>query len=155
MKKRLLFFMMMLSSLTLSSCLMKGIDDDLPAYSNCEIQNFYFEYRTVNTDNELSNKLSVTVLTVDDAIDSDAATVSCTITVPASPTYPATVDDITLSELVGYCDISTAATIEPMDSAPALGSIEDWSGGGSYKYLVTAADGSEKVWTVTIADFIK
>lgn len=145
---------MMLSVVCLSSCLKKGIDEDLPTYSNCEITNAYFEYRTVNTDNELSNKASITILNPGDVIDSNSATVTCTIKVPESLTYPATLDDITLSNIVGFFDISTAATIEPIGDAPTLGAIEDWSD-CSFKYLVKAADGTEKIWTITIVDFIK
>ncbi|MDE7236705.1 MAG: hypothetical protein K2N66_02660, partial [Paramuribaculum sp.] len=54
----------------------------------------------------------------------------------------------TTSELVVVLNISTAAVIEPLDGAPALGVPGDWS--KPNKYQITAANGKKKVWTVTL-----
>ncbi len=162
MKKRLIFYIMLVPMLMFSSCLQKGLDE-LPAFDNKEILTFAFEYRTIDYSSveagyeNATGKLSVTYLDQSSTyltytIDSDAATVDCQIVVPLSCTSPAVQSDITLENLVGYCSVSTAACVTTPSGSPTLGAIDDWSD-MSYKYIVVAADGSEKEWTVTITSF--
>lgn len=44
--------------------------------------------------------------------------------------------------------ISTAARLTPLDGAPKLGVPGDWS--KPNKYLVTAASGAQKEWTIEV-----
>ncbi len=145
----------LLSILLFTSCLKSGLDD-LPAFEDAEITSFKFEYRWVvkNVDND---QLSVQTLDVTNTIDTENNVVDCTITVPAaSDDFPTEVRDlVTESNIVGYCNISTAASLKPIGNAPKLGIIQDFSG-SSFQYEVTAADGkTKKVWTINIVDFIK
>jgi len=155
MKKLLKYIPLIVLSVLFSSCLKSGLDD-LPAFSDAEIDNFRFEYRWIKQVAG-NDQLKVVQITTVKTIDSAAGTIACTLTVPAvSADFPAEVrDNVTLSNLVGYADISLAATMAPLDGAPALGEIADFSSASSYQYEVTAADGTKKIWTLTISGFNK
>ncbi len=60
-------------------------------------------------------------------------------------------DNFSFSNMVVIVNLSSAATIRPLDGAPKLGVPGDWS--KPNKYEVTAADGSKKVWTITVLDY--
>ncbi|MRT91991.1 hypothetical protein EMN46_03415 [Ancylomarina sp. 16SWW S1-10-2] len=144
-----------------TSCLKSGLDD-LPVYEEANIESFKFEYRWM-IDNVGNDQLKVYSMNVSSIIDTVANTVDCIVKVPdatnvgAKPTndFPiATRAEVSLSNLVGFCSISTAATMEPVGDAPVLGAIADYSA-GPFEYEVTAADGTTKIWTVTISEFIK
>lgn len=144
--------MMSVVSLCLTSCLTAGLED-LPAYEDADIKSFKFEYRWFDTAN---NQMQVTQMAVKAAIDKEALTVKCSVTVPkAGSTLPeAERAKVSEKNLVGYCDISIAATIAPVSGSPKLGMIQDWS--GEKQYVVKAADGkTEKLWTVSITEFKK
>ncbi|BAX79072.1 DUF5018-related domain-containing protein [Labilibaculum antarcticum] len=161
MKKIFKYMPVLFIMLLFTSCLKSGLDD-LPAFEEASIESFKFEYRWVikNVDND---QLKLYQMEVATTIDEEANTVMCEITVPnptdvgAEPTndFPTAIrDQVTLTELVGYCSISTAATIAPIGGAPELGVVADFSA-TPIQYEVTAADGTSKIWTVTISDFIK
>ncbi|PKQ61342.1 hypothetical protein BZG02_16255 [Labilibaculum filiforme] len=151
-----LFFMLLFTS-----CLKSGLDD-LPAYEEANIDSFKFEYRWVvkNGDND---QLKLYPMNVAATIDTIANTVDCVITVP-NPTdvgtkpkddFPTAIrEQVTVNNLVGYCSISTAATMKPVGDAPELGVVADYSV-TPIQYEITAANGTSKIWTVTISDFIK
>ncbi len=139
----------------LTSCLRMGLDE-LPAYNEAEILDFNFEYRWYDGSTGLGRmyvqELNVSNLT----IDSETATVSLDLIVPAaSGNFPESERDRAgLENIVGYCDISLAATIAPIGDAPVLGEIGNWSA-KDFEYRVCAADGSEKIWRLTINSFNK
>lgn len=144
-----------LSAFMFSSCLKLGLDA-LPAYSDAEIMSFKFEYRwydeTVGLGRMYVQELKVSNL----VIDSETAGISLDLTVPpVSESFPESErNKVGLGNIVGYCDISTAATIAPVDNAPVLGVLGDWSS-KDFMYKVTAADGTEKVWSLHIGAFNK
>ena len=49
--------------------------------------------------------------------------------------------------------VPSAAHVIPIEDAPTLGVPGDWT--HTNKYVVKAADGTEKVWTVRITEFKK
>ncbi|WP_435314855.1 DUF5018-related domain-containing protein [Cellulophaga fucicola] len=137
-----------------TSCLKSGLED-LPAFSEAEITNFKFEYRWIDesTDN---NQLQVIQLQTDAVIVTEDNLVNCIINVPATNAdFTAEVRaNVELTNIVGYTDISTAATLAPEGNAPALGKVADFSA-DTMQYKVTAADGTSKVWTLVISEFNK
>ena len=137
-----------------TSCLKSGLED-LPAFSDAEITSFKFEYRWIDESTE-NSQLQVIQLPTETIINTDDAIINCIITVPAvNADFSAAVrDNVTLAGIVGYTDISTAATIAPVGTAPTLGKVADFSA-DTMEYKVTAADDSSKVWTLVISDFIK
>jgi hypothetical protein len=146
---------LMFAMMTLSSCIKSNLDD-LDTYTDAEITAFKFEYRyqiTLGTGEEMQVK----ALTTKTSIDNTNNTITCNITVPnASNTgnfTSAVKSKVSLSNIVGIASISTAATIKPLDSAPTLGEISDFSA-KSFQYKVIAADGkTTKTWTIIIQSF--
>lgn len=151
-KSKLVIISCLLLMFSLNSCLDANLDD-LPTYSDAEITEFRFEYRWFD---EKANQMRVFQLTSDYTIDKDALTATCKITVPdPQGTFTADIrNSVELNKLVGYCSISPAATMKPVDNAPRLGVVTDFSA-KNYKYQITAGDGTVKVWTLIISDFIK
>lgn len=140
----------MITFIALPSCLEMGLED-LPTYSDAEINSFKFEYRWSVKEGP-SDVLRVKPLDVDQSINKEAGTIHIKIRVPkADGSFTESVrDQVTLKNIVGYCSISTAATIRPLDGAPRLGAPGDFSK-SPLKYLVTAADGkTTKEWTITV-----
>lgn len=145
-----------------SSCLKMGLDD-ITYFDEADITAFNFEYRWMG-DNNGNDRLFVQKLNTAYTIDTIAYTISCDVTVPeasdigADPTndFPTSIRDmVSLEELVGYADLSTAAKIVPLSSAPNLGSMQNFSG-SDMKYKVTAADDkTSKEWTLIITSFTK
>lgn len=152
MKKIIKYFPLLFLSLLFSSCLKTGLHE-LPAFSDAEITQFRFEYRWMDV---TSSQLRVTQLTTTATIDKATSSVNCIITVPVVGTYfPADVRaQVTLSNIVGYADISTAAIMKPIGDAPELGIVADYSK-TNMKYEVTAADGTSKTWSLNITAFNK
>lgn len=150
MKKIINITFLMLLVCMVSSCLKAGLDD-LPTYGDAEITNLNFEYRWWD---ESGKQMRVKTLTTNKEITDNVIT--CTITVPAaSGTFTESIRNaVSLSNIVGYVDLSTAARIKPQGDAPALGAPADFSQ-REYTYLVTAGDGTTKEWTIKITDFKK
>lgn len=137
---------------TVSSCLKSGLDD-LETYNEAEITNVNFECRWWD---EAKNQMVVKTLGIEKQISKDENLITCKLTVPAaSGNFTEAVrQDVSLSSLIGYMDLSTAARIAPLNGAPKLGNPGDYSA-REFKYLVTAADGSKREWTIKITDFVK
>lgn len=142
MKKTITYLTLMTIILCLGSCLKSNLEE-LPAFDEAEITNFRFEYRWMGT-NEENEQLRVVQLNNEIQIDSENKRVSCNITVPSSSAdFPDDVRaQVSLNNLVGYADISTAATLLPASGSPELGGkVADFSK-GNIAYEVTAADGT-------------
>lgn len=135
-----------------SSCLKSGLDD-LDTYSDAEITNLKFEYRWWNDDKQ---QMAVQEISIEKQISTDDNLITCKLTVPAvSASFTADIrQEVSLSKLYAFMDISTAARITPVNGAPTLGKAADFSA-KEFKYLVTAADGTKREWTIKITDFIK
>ncbi len=152
--KRLYNILLSLICMTMfSSCLKAGLDE-LPAYEDADITGFKFEYRWYDDDN---NRMCVEQMNVKTKIDNENLIVSCDIIVPMSDReFPEDIrSDVSLSNLVGYCDISTAAVVAPVGNSPKLGEIQDFSTQDEMCYKVTAANGDSKIWTLRINSFKK
>ena len=128
---------------TVSSCLKSGLDD-LEAYNEAEITNLNFEYRWWD---EAKNQMAVKTLNIEKQISQDDNLITCKLT-------DAVRQNVSLSNLIAYMDLSTAARITPLNGAPKLGNPGDFSA-KEFKYQVTAADGTKREWTIKITDFVK
>lgn len=151
-KGKLGLFSCLLFTLVLNSCLKAGLDD-LPTYSDADITEFKFEYRWFDND---AYQMRVFQLTSEYTVDKKELTISCKITVPAAQgKFTDEIrNNVTLNDIVGYCSVSPAASIKPLGNSPKLGVVTDFSS-NNFKYQVTAGDGTVKVWTLIISDFIK
>lgn len=141
----------------LSSCL-KGNLDDLPAFEDAEITDikFDFRYKDMNDlwiDGEPIVKV-VNLSVVDKKINSETGTITCRVKVPAAKDSftEAIRQSVSLKVLVGKCNISTAATVSPLEGSPKLGTPGDFS--TPRKYKLTAANGSTKEWTITVSEVL-
>ncbi|MBT9188142.1 MULTISPECIES: DUF5018-related domain-containing protein [Zobellia] len=152
--KNITYLLFLLVGITMTSCLKSDLEE-LPTFNEAEITNFRFEYRWID-DTQDFNRLQVVQLNVETTIDTVNQKVACAITVPpANGDFPEEVrSQVSLSEIVGYADISTAATLAPANGAPALGEIGDFST-NPISYEVTAADGTKLTWGLTITEFNK
>lgn len=147
--------LLLLSVVIFPSCLKMGLED-LPAYNEAEILSFRFEYRWYD-ETEGLGRMYVQELDVNNlVIDSQMAEISLALTVPAASEVfsESERDNVGLDNIVGYCDISTAAVISPLGDSPVLGVIGDFSV-KELSYKVTAADGTEKIWKLNITAFNK
>ncbi len=153
MKKNINVLLSLFLMTMISSCLKAGLEE-LPAYEDADITNFKFEYRWFD---DAKNRMCVEQMTVKTIIDKENLIVTCDITVPkADDDFPKEIrDGVSLSNLVGYCDISTAAVIAPVGDSPKLGEIQDFSTQNEMSYKVTAANGDSKTWTLKIDSFNK
>ena len=112
-----------------------------------------FEYRWWD---EAKDQMAVKTLNIEKQISKDDNLITCKLTVPtASGSFTDAVrQNVSLSNLIAYIDLSTAARIMPLNGAPKLGSPGDFSA-KEFKYQVTAADGTKREWTIKITDFVK
>lgn len=160
--KRIKYIAILVFAILFSSCLKMGLNE-IEYFDEAELTAFNFEYRWMG-DNNGNERLFVQKLDTKYTIDTVAYTITCDVTVPDAsdignkPTddFPTDIrDKVTLQELVGYADLSTAASVSPIGSAPKLGVIQDFSG-SDMMYLVTAADGKTAIeWKLIIASFTK
>ncbi len=139
--------------LVCSSCL-KGNLDDLPAFEEANITDVKFDFRYKDSSDEWITGepiVKVVALTVENkVINAEAGTITCTITVPpADGSFTEEIrNTVALTNLVGKFNLSTAAVIAPQDGAPTLGVPGDFS--TTRRYLVTAANGTKKDWTIQV-----
>lgn len=136
-------------SLALSSC-RTGLDD-LPVFEEAEMTDFWFEYREIVTkqypDGTSYEQVEFTDLKSScnfEVLSESGGTVQCKVTLPAD----AGGKSINLSNIVGKAEISTAATIEPLNGSPVLGIPEDFSGKVSYR-IVAADEITVKTYEIT------
>lgn len=127
-----------------SSCLKRDLHE-LPAFKDANIDRFDFEYRWDD-----NGTFRVVRFNTDTPVI-DGKNLKVTATVPAaSGSFTAAVrNNVTSSGIVAMCNISTAATIKPLNDAPQLGVPGDFSKAAMYE--VTAADGVTKnQWTLVL-----
>ena len=145
-----------------SSCLKAGLDDDLPKFKDAMMTDAFMEYLyedagTGNSPVVRAVSMSLSGKQFKKNEDTGAAVDSAifTVTVPAATGSFTTAEraKVTLANLSFMCNISTAATMEPVDGAPRPGVPGDFS--QPRKYRITAADGSSREWVVRIVNFIK
>lgn len=137
--------------------------EDLPAYEEADITGVQFYYRWAN--NTGNDKDPITGepmvreqrLNASATIDQENGTVNVTISVPAANDNgyftTAVRDGVEQNYLVGQVSLSTAARIAPADGNKVLGVPDDWT--KPHNFVVTAADGTKKNWTITVIGFEK
>ncbi|WP_299577974.1 DUF5018-related domain-containing protein [uncultured Sunxiuqinia sp.] len=148
-KNKIYFLTFIVVLLAFSSCRM-GLDE-LPTFEEAEMTDFWFEYREIITkqypDGSSYEQVEFTDLKSAcsfEVLSESGGTVEGKVTINKSQTDK----DIKLSSITGKAEISTAATISPLDGSPRLGSPGDYSGKVSYK--VVAADGkTTKIFEIT------
>lgn len=145
-----------------SSCLKAGLDKDLPKFKDALMTDVFMEYLYETPGSGSSPVVKAVSMSLsgkqfkkkeDSGAPADSAIF--TVTVPAASGTFTTEEraKVTMANLSFMCNISTAATMEPVDGAPKPGVPGDF--GQARKYRITAADGSSREWVVRIAGFIK
>ena len=147
---RKIYLILILLGVVVSSCLKSGLED-LPVYNLTKITSFNMEYRF---EAKNANGVSyVEVVTLPSTVNIDAANNKVTVT----PSLPAANSVFTIAErkkvsmtnIIGYCSLETAASIKPVGDSPQLGAPGNWT--AERKYLVTAADGkTTQEWTIKV-----
>lgn len=142
---------MLLAGTLFTSCLKHDLPT-LPAYTDADITDLYAQYRYYDTETSADGNQVVRIenFAVSDKIF-EKENAGATVTVPPASEFdvPEERDKVAASNIVLMCNISTGATIAPVEGAPALGSPGDYS--KPQRYLVTAADGkTKKTWTISI-----
>lgn len=157
MKKYLSIFAVMLMSLfSMTSCLEHGLDD-LDAFDAADIENWpvaYYRYYTGDkmAANGEQQVKQVQLTRTDGSYDFDEENVTgnpfFNITVAPNNVPEAEKAKVDAKNLVVVLTISTGSTVEPIEGAPKLGVPGDWSKPNKYK--ITAANGTSRIWTVTV-----
>lgn len=137
-------------ALACSSCLEYNLKT-LDVYDGADITSAYVYYRYVDNSHTFplsgANAVKQSTLTVKNSIDAGSKTCNITASLPSN--FPeGEKGKISASQLVVAVQISTAAVISPVGGSPALGTPADWS--SPHKYIVEAADGTQKEWTITV-----
>lgn len=154
MKKIIVNGVLFLSILFLSSCLKSNLED-LPAFEEANITDvkFDFRFKDMNDISPLDNEPMVKVVSLvveNKKINETEGTIICTLRLPsANASFTEEIrNKVTLSNIVGKFNLSTAAKISPLSGSPVLGQPGDFS--VPREYEVIAANGSTKKWTITI-----
>ena len=152
MRKFLSIIAVMLLTVVSTSCLKHDLDE-LEVYSESDIMSVQGVYwRWLGSDKipgsgeqqVLQKQLNVR----NSKINKEGATLDFQYQVPSN--FPKDqIDQVSASKLVVILNISPAAVIEPIEGSAVLGVPADWSKPNKYK--VTAADGSSKIWTVSVS----
>ena len=138
-----------------TSCL----KEDLPEYPLWEenaITNVYVEYRFEGPKDYLGDPIvSYRRLDVVQDINPENGRITLDITVPsASGDFTEEVRaQVTNEQLWMYVDLSTAATIEPINGTPPMGDPADLT--QPLHFRVTAANGDQKDWEIVTSSFTK
>lgn len=132
--------------------------EELPVYEDAEITKVGFYYRFVGPDDDQVTGEPIVVekeLSCSYNINSKEAKVDVDITVPdANGDFTESErNNVSVTKLWGYVNVSTAAKVEPIEGSPKLGTPGDWSSPRQYK--VIAANGDAKIWTITVKSFSK
>ncbi|MCM1111230.1 MAG: hypothetical protein NC336_08480 [Clostridium sp.] len=133
--------------------------EDLPAYEEAEITGVQFYYRWASsTDKDPITGEPVVKeksLDVKATRDADAGTINVEITLPGTnSTFTQAVrDGVTVNNLVGQVTLSTAARLSVADGHKVLGVPDDWS--TPHTFVVMAANGEKKNWTITVTGLNK
>lgn len=157
MKKFIIFSTLSLLLFCCSSCLKEGLEPANYSKANA-ITDVQFEYRWVVKNTGGVDVLKFQAITVDKTIDAAAHTVTLVLTVPpasATGDFSAAVRaNVTRAGLASSFFVSTAASVKPINGAPALGVMANFSA-DSYQYQIIAGNGDISIWTIKITAFNK
>jgi len=153
MKKFLNIFAALLLAVVSTSCLKHDLEE-LAVYSGCDITRVDCAYRWKTgeihpgTQSEKVKQVYVSAYSRTYVTDeSDPSRGVCTIRY-SKTNIPEQYRSVAETEMVVYVTISTAATMKPINGAPALGIPADWT--ADHEYEVTAADGTKKIWKIVV-----
>lgn len=156
MKKILYSLVALLMVTSMTSCLTSGFEE-LETYSGCDITGvagIYYRYKSTATmpvsgePKVIQKGLNYGNFTS----DPEAGTCAFVWQIPSNFTADERAS-FSPSSLVVVVNLSTAATIKPLEGSPAFGVPGDWT--KPNKYEVTAANGDTKIWTVTVTEYGK
>lgn len=156
MKKYIFILSTIILPLLFSSCLKDDLDD-VEYSADCDISSVAFEHRwAVPSDVEGIWTLKFKEMSVTSDINKDNNTVTVDLTVPATDNSFTEEErnKASLSSLACSFFVSNAAQVTPLDGAPRLGTLGDYSA-KTYKYRVTSASGVYKDWQININSFTK
>ena len=144
------FIAMFVMALSCTSCLESDFEK-LDTYEGCDITAGFAWYRYKGTDKiNASGEVQVIqkqLQRTGQVIDNEAATCALTFKVPTNFTEKEKAN-VNINNIVVAVDISTASVMQPVEGAPKLGVPADWS--SPHEYLVKAANGQTKVWTISV-----
>lgn len=146
-----LFLLMLVASLSLTSCLESGLED-LDTYEGNDITAGFAYYRYIDASKTMvvsgENAVKQKQLTRTKQ-EIDPATGTCTLTFKVPSNFTAAERaDVNVGKLVVTAQISSVAVMNPVGDAPRLGVPADWT--SAHQYKVTAANGASKIWTINI-----
>ncbi|WP_278703102.1 DUF5018-related domain-containing protein [Phocaeicola sartorii] len=156
MKRYTYIIVMIFLPFLLNSCLKDGLDD-IEYSDECEITDIKFEHRwAVESDVEGIWTLKFKEMKVVRDIDLDNKVVTVDIMVPDTDnSFPQSErDKVNLSSLACSFFVSKAAKVTPLDGAPKLGTLGDYSS-KNFRYRITSASGVSKDWQIVINSFNK
>lgn len=164
MKKIYIVLLIILSSVSFTSCLKSGLEDNLPRYADAFMTDVFMEYRFEDPAATSGGSPVVRIVNLPvsgkqfkrkETTGSPVDSAVFTVTVPAASGTFTTAERAKVSQgnLVFYCNISTAATMQAASDAPLPGIPGDFN--QPRTYTVTAADGTSRNWVVRIASFVK
>ena len=145
--KRFTYILLVVVMMSMTACLEYGLKE-LPVFEDANITDIYFEYRYMVTQNGFTSANFMRLTNVARDISDQAINIKVSIPEAAGTFTEAERAKVNLNNIIGYCYLSTAATIEPIEGAPKLGQPGNYS--APVRYRVTAADGkTTKTWTIT------
>ena len=155
MKKIFYSLLLILSVISLSSCL-EGNLDELPLYEEAEIASVStVRYRYISDEKSPSSDeflVKEVDLSYTSDIDSNAGIVNIYVTI--SEEFPTDqLNKLSKKELVIAVALSTAARMMPTNGSPKLGIRGDWSKANTY--VVEAAGGKKKDWIIEVVSLEK
>lgn len=133
--------------------------EDLPAYEEADITGVQFYYRWASTTDKdpITGEPMVREqrLNASASINNEDGLITVEISLPpANAIFTEDVrNGVTLDNLVGQVSLSTAARISPADGNKVLGVPDNWS--VPHKFVVKAANGATKNWTITVTGLSK
>ncbi|MBD5241224.1 MAG: hypothetical protein K2H50_05390 [Paramuribaculum sp.] len=133
--------------------------EELPSYEGADITACRFFYRWASNeykDDVTGEPLILEMeMTTSFSIDDEAGTANIQVTVPNAQSYFTNEvrSQVSQNSLCCQVTLSPAARIAPADGHKILGIPDDWT--EPHKFIVTAADGTKKAWTITVTKFTK
>ena len=153
--KHCIFILLFLMSF-LTSCLESNLRD-LPLYEEANITSVSavrYRYYSADDIDPTTNEPIVKEadLSFTSNIDAEAGLVSINVTVPED--FPSSeLANLSRSELVVVVSLSTAARLTPTNNSTALGVPGNWENPNTY--VVEAANGFQKNWTIEVVSLEK
>ncbi|MDE6263816.1 MAG: hypothetical protein K2M11_01605 [Paramuribaculum sp.] len=133
--------------------------EELPSYDEADITACRFFYRWASNeykDDVTGEPLILEMeLSTSFSIDDEAGIANVAVTVPNAQSYFTSEvrSQVSQSNLCCQVTISSAARIAPADGHKVLGIPDDWT--QPHKFIITAANGTKKEWTINVTSFNK